>query len=329
MIARAALAGAAAAALSLAPARASGPADGSGGPPLARPRSVLARVERAAVRLGAPFAYEIEVVHPADEAVDLGPPPAAPPFRAGAGACRREPVAAAAPEGDVRTTCTVRLALFDLGPHELPALRLLVRTPRGEEALAVEGPRVTGVGLADPAAPAETLALRPLAPPVPLLVPTWAPALRALAAAAALALALLAGRILRARARARARPPPPEPPDARLARRLDALGARGAPPREHYFELSAIVREWVGAVTGLPALELTTAELAGRLAAAVEPRVNGHALVAFLETADLVKFADDDASPERCAASLAWARRLPATAARAADRTAAAAGGRE
>ena len=109
--------------------------------------------------------------------------------------------------------------------------------------------------------------------------------------------------------------------------RLDALASARLGPREHYFELSAIVREWLRGVTGLPAPELTTAELADRLAAEGDPRVNAPAVVAFLDAADLVKFAGDDASPERCAAAVAWARRLPATAAAraAADRAAIAA----
>ncbi len=295
------------------PARAAEP---GAAPPAARPRSVLARVERAEVRLGAPFAYEIELVHAPGETVALAPELDAPPFRGTGGTCRPEPAASG---GDVRTVCAIRLSLFELGPHDVPLLRLAIRSPRGEETLPVEGPRVTGVGMVDPAAAPDALALRPPAPPVPLLVPTWAPALWALGAAAVVALALLARRAWRTRARAAAEPPAPEPPDERLARRLDGLAARGLSAREHFFELSAIVREWVGGATGLPAPEMTTAELADRLAADPNPRVNGAALVAFLETADLVKFAGDDASPERCAAAIAWARRLPATAAAAAQ----------
>lgn len=290
------------------PARAAAPAPEAG-----PPRAVLARVERAEARLGVPFAYEIEVVHPAREALAIAPTLDAPPFRGEGGACRGEP---AGPGTDrIRTTCRLRLALYDLGPHDLPPVRLAVRTADGEASLEVEGPRVAGVGLTDPAAPPSALALRPLAPPVALLVPTWAPAGWALGIAAAAAAVLLARRAARRRARRAAEPPAPEPPEVRLARRLDALAARRPPAREHFFELSGAVREWVGAVTGLPAPELTTAELADRLAAGADPRVNAPALLAFLGDADLVKFARGDASAERCAQALAWARRLPATAA--------------
>jgi hypothetical protein len=296
----------------------------AGEPPRAHPRSVLARVERTEVRLGEPFAYELEVVHPADETPVLAPTLDAPPFRGTGGGCRREPLAG----GEVRTTCAIRLALFDLGAHDVPLERLLVQTPRGEAAIPVAGPRVVGVGMADPSAPAAALAFRPLAPPVPLLVPTWAPAAWAAAAAAALALVLLLRRAWRARARAATGPVPPEPPDERLARRLDALAARRAPAREHFFELSAIVREWLRGVTGLPAPELTTGELEARLAAEGDPHLDAPAVVAFLRDADLVKFAGEDASPERCAAAIAWARHLPAAGARAAaDRPARAVAG--
>jgi len=304
-----------AAALAAAPASAAGPSPAApAGPPDARARSVLARAERTEVRLGEPFAYEIEIRHPADEAIALAPTLDAPPFRGTGGGCRRE-----ARGGEARTTCAIRLALLDLGPHDVPELSLSVRTPEGETTLSVPGPRVTGLGVIDPAAPAESLALRPLAPPVPLLVPTLRPLGWALGAAGLALLLLLARRLRRARARAAAGPPPPEPPDERLLRRLDALEARALPARglarEHFFELSAAVREWVGGVAGLNAVELTTAELAGRLAAAGDPRLDAAAVVSFCEAADLVKFARGEASPERCAAALAWARGLPARAA--------------
>jgi hypothetical protein len=271
-------------------------------------------VERTEVRLGEPFAYEIEVRHPADESLALAPTLDAPPFRGAGGGCRREEA------GDgARTTCAIRLVLLDLGPHDLPALSLSVRTAGGEVPLSVAGPRVTGVGVIDPAAPAESLALRPLAPPVPLLVPTLRPLWWALGAAGVALLLLLGRRRWRARVRGAVEPEPPEPPDERLARRLDALEERALPARglarEFFYELSAIVREWVGVVVGVNAVELTTAELADRLEAAGDPRVDGAEVVSFCEAADLVKFAGGEATPAACAAALAWTRGLPAAAA--------------
>lgn len=281
----------------------------AGGAPPARPLSFVVRTERTEARLGEPFTYEIDVRHRPDEAYALAGDLDAPPFRGTARGCRRADAG-----GEARTTCTLSLALFALGPHDAPEVRLEATTPEGPAALAVPGPRITGVGIIDPAAAPEALALRPPAPAVPLLVPSlrlvaWAAG--ALAAAIAL---LLVVRAWRARARAAAEAAPPEPPAVRLRRRLDALEAKGLPARglgrEHVFELSEIVREWVGAVTGLNALDLTTDELVARLARAADPRVDLAALRRFSEEADLVKYARAPADPADCAAATAFARRL-------------------
>jgi hypothetical protein len=110
----------------------------------------------------------------------------------------------------------------------------------------------------------------------------------------------------------------PEAPGARLARRLDALEAEGLAARgrgrEHVAAVSAITREWLGAVTGVNALDLTTAELCERLARADDPRVDLAALRRFCEEADLVKYARAPAGPAECAAATAWARGLAAPA---------------
>jgi hypothetical protein len=272
--------------------------------------SVAARVERTEVRLGEPFGYAIELRHPAEERYALPPEVDAPPFHGRGGECRRT-----AEGAEARTTCALRLVLFDLGPHDIPTVTLRVETAAGATTLAVPGPRVTGVGLADPAAPAEALRLRDPAPPVPLLVPTLRPLWWALGVLGAVAAALLLRRALRARARAAIEPPAPVPPEARLAARLDALAARGLPERgrarEFFFELSAAVREYLGAATGVPALDLTTSELLERLSAAGDPRLDLAALRRFSEEADLVKYAAAAAPPVECAAAMQYARSLP------------------
>jgi hypothetical protein len=280
-------------------------------PTTARPLSLLARAERSEVRLGEPFGYEIEVRHAPPERYAIPAALDAPPFRGAGGACRRE-----AQGDEVRTTCAIRLALFALGPHDVPALALSMETAEGTETVAIPGPRVTGVGVIEPGAPAEGLALRPLAPPVPLVVSSLRVLAWAAGAAALLLAALLARRALRARAREEPLAVPPEAPGARLARRLDALEAEGLPARgrggEHVAAVSAMVREWLGAVTGVNALDLTTTELCERLARADDPRVDLAALRRFCEEADLVKYARAPAGPAECAAATAWARGLAA-----------------
>jgi len=277
------------------------------GPP--SPSSLVVSAERTEARLGEPFAYQIDVRHGPGESYALPGDMDSPPFRGVSRGCRR-----AEDGAEVRTTCTLSLAIFELGPHDVPEVRLAVRTPEGEATLAVPGPRITGIGIIDPAAPPETLALRDLAPPVPLLVPSFRLLAWAAGALAAVLAALLLRRARRSRARAALAPPPPEAPAARLQRRLDVLEAKGLPARgagrEHVFELSEIVREWVGAVSGVSALDLTTAELVERLGRAAPPAVDVEALRRFCEEADLVKYARAPADPAECAAATAFARRL-------------------
>jgi hypothetical protein len=271
--------------------------------------TATARAEKPEVRLGEPFQYELEIHHPTNESYALPEQLALAPFRAADPACRREERGA-----EATTTCTLRLALFALGPHEVPAIPLDVRTDAGAATLAVPGPEITGVGMIDPKVPNRELALRDPAGPVPLLVPSLRLLWWTLGALALAALAIAAVIGWRRRARARTAPPPLVPPHERFARRLDALEAERLPARglgsEHVARLSELAREYLGAVTGENALDLTTTELVQRLGRDPDPRLDLAALRAFLVDADLVKFARRDADELECAAATAFARDL-------------------
>ena len=109
-------------------------------------------------------------------------------------------------------------------------------------------------------------------------------------------------------------PPPPVPPEVRFAGRLDQLeqerlGEQGR-GREHFFRLSEAVRDYLGAVTGVNALDLTTEELLEALARQPDPRLPLEPLQRFSETADLVKFARLPADGRACADGVAFAREL-------------------
>jgi len=285
------------------------PAPDPAPPPQAAPAAVHSRLSKASPRLGEPFDWEIELRHAPGETYALPPRLELPPFHADPGGCRRAPAGA-----EVVTTCTLHLALFELGAHDLPGLRLEVATPEGPKALDVPGPRVEAAGVIDPKAAADQLALRDPAGPVPLVLPTWRPVFWALGALAAAAALWLAWRAWRRRAARVAAPPPPLPADQRFARRLDALaqerlGEQGR-GREHFFRLSEAVREYLEAITGVNAPDLTTAELAAALQAAADPRLDLPALRGFSEEADLVKFAKAPATGQDCDAALAFARDL-------------------
>jgi len=283
-------------------------------PPLppASPRAVHTRLGTAQPRLGEPFDYEIEIRHPTAEA--YAPPATADlaPFDAEPLGCRRASVPGG--DGDSLTTCAWRLRVFDLGPHDVPAITFEAATPGGARALVVPGPRVEAAGLLDPKAGAEQLQLRPPAAPVPLLVRSWRLVWWAAGLLAAAVAAFLLWRWWRRRARAAAEPAPPLPPDERFARRLDALAADRLPEqgraREFFFRLSEAVREYLGALTGVNALDLTTGELLDALAAQGDPRLDLPTLRAFSEDADLVKFARFPAGGYECDAGLRYAREL-------------------
>jgi hypothetical protein len=274
----------------------------------AEPLAVRVRLDRKDVRLGEPFELTVEVRHVAAERYALPAPLPIEPFRLlGAGCPRREEGAEAV------TTCALRLALYDLGAHDLPELVLRAETPGGARELRVPGPAVTGIGILDPAAPAASLGLKDLAPPAPLHVPNWPLAVGLLAAALSAAAARWGWRAWRWRSQ-RVEGPPPLPPHERFSRQLEALeearlAAQGR-GLEHFSRLSAHVREYLGAVTGQRALDLTSAELLARLSFQPDPRLDLGALRAFLEAADLVKFARAPATAAEADDALGFARTL-------------------
>jgi hypothetical protein len=295
------------------------------------PREVKSRLLKAQPRLGEPFDWEIEVRHAPDESYALPARLELPPLQVTPLGCRRAPAAdrrerpggtaadrrdgpGGTAGGDATTTCTLRLTLFELGARDLPTLRLEAATPAGPRLLDVPGPRVEAAGVIDPTAPPESLKLRDPAPAVPLLLPTWRPVWAALALLALVALGWAAWRWWRLRRARLAEPPAPLPPAERFARRLDALQAERLPEqgraREHFFRLSEAVREYVGALTGVNALDLTTGELVDALRAGGDPRLDVAALRRFCEDADLVKFARAPAGGHECDAGLRFARDL-------------------
>jgi hypothetical protein len=275
----------------------------------ASPRAVQSRTSASSARLGEPLEWTIEITHAPAERYDFGAPLTDGPFRAEPLGCQRVEARA-----EVVTTCRLRLALLSLGAVDLPALSLKVATPDGARALDVPGPRLTGNGVIDPAVPDDQLKLKDPAPPVPLMIPNWPLLWWSLGGLAALLLAWWLWRRWRARRRAGVAPPPPVPPGLRFAARLDALEAerlgeqgRG---REHWFQLSEAVRDYLGAVTGLNALDLTSAELLEAMARQPDPRLPLEPVRAFCETADLVKFARLPADGRACAEGIAFGREL-------------------
>ncbi len=203
-------------------------------PEQAAPREVHSRTSAPSARLGEPFEWAWRSGTRRPSATSSGR--RCPRGRTGPSRSAASGVEAS---GEATTTCRLRLALLALGPVDLPPLRLTAITPGGPRVLDVPGPRLTGNGVIDPGVPADQLQLRPLAPPVPLLVPSWRLAWWALGA---LGLALLGWRLWRwwkARRRAGEAPAAAHPSGASLRR--PARRARGGAARRAGARAGALV----------------------------------------------------------------------------------------
>ena len=277
--------------------------------PAAEPNGFSARADKAEVRLGAPFGYVIEIRHDPRETYELPPAFQLEPFDVSGARCRRE-----AKGQEAVTTCTMQLALFELGEHEIPEVALLAHTPGGDRVLRVPGARIAGSGVLDPEAQAQDLQLRDIAPPAPLMVRSYR--LVAWVTGVLAAVGLLVAGILYLRRRRRSRPEnlPALLPHERFQRQLDALAAEELPRsgrgREYFFRLSEMIREYVGALHGLNALDLTTEEILAALARSELRGFDRGGLAAFCRQSDFVKFARHEATESECAEALTYARDL-------------------
>jgi hypothetical protein len=172
-----------------------GPAGRGPGAPFA----AWAHADRAAAALGEPFAIEVVLRHAAGDRWELDAAQDPSPFAIRSAGCDTRQEAGAA-----STRCALVVARMELG-ERVPELRLRGTGPGGTSSVAVRAPAVRAALVTDPATSAREIPLAGLAPPLPLLVPTWRPAAwGGLALAAALAVAVAARR---RRRRARPRQP--------------------------------------------------------------------------------------------------------------------------
>ena len=216
------------------------------------------------------------------------------------------------PEGDYTDEAGVRHVMLAPEPgvsrHRVRPLAVELRLADGTSASFVAGPmEVPGAPL-DGAAPGELTG----APGFSRIGPGAKAIARALGAAAAgaAALALVAAGAAKIRRLRRARRLSPR---ERALRELDDLLARNLPGRdrmkEFYLKLTLVVRRYMERRHGLRAPRQTTEEFLA--AAARHPSFSPETirrLDAFLEAADLVKFAGVQATAEEAAAAAAKAR---------------------
>ncbi|HYR19961.1 MAG TPA: hypothetical protein VEQ15_10750 [Myxococcales bacterium] len=269
--------------------------------PAAHPFALSARPDKAEVTLGEPFTITIRIEHAALDVVALPEPLPVEPL-----ALRGAPIAARATNGDrAETTFTVPLVVLkSLEPH-LPALALVVDGPEGARQLTVpETPIRLRSLVAEERAPNPEQAHHGPKPPVPVLVRSflWAWVLGGL-------LVLVAGilflREARRRRALRPAPVPPAPtPEEEAMARLFALKQRRpwdrGQGRAAVFELSEIVRAYLGRRLRFDALDLTSEEVLAELR---RRRLLGLDLMEVSEELswqDLVKFARAEPSASDC-----------------------------
>lgn len=207
----------------------------------------------------------------------------------------------------------LRVAFFRPGKRAVPPL-VLPYAPRGGAKTRVVSPPVV-VDVVRVLPPGDQ-ALRDIADVVPLEAggpPLW------LVVAAMLAAALLgwwlARRLRRRRVAAQpaATGPPPDPYGAALAR-LAEIERAGWPRRgevtRHYDATAEVLRRYLEDAHGVPALELTTTEVAWALPPVLAEDGRRDAACDLLERADLVKFARVRPAAQPAQELLADAREL-------------------
>lgn len=267
----------------------------------AHPFAISVTPDKDAVTLGEPFSVTIRIEHPALDAYSLPEPLSVEPL-----ALRGAPAVARTSKGD-RAETIFTLPLVDLKsvePH-LPALTLRVDGPEGTRQVSVpkKSLRLRSLVEEERAANPERAHHGPK-PPVPVVVRSflWAWLLGGLLLA--VAAFFTAREVLRRRAQRPAIVPPPPTPEEEAMARLLALKERRpwdrGQGRAAVFELSEIVRAYLGQRLSFDALDLTSEELLSTLR---RRRILGLDLLELsdeLSWQDLVKFAKAEPSAEEC-----------------------------
>lgn len=217
-------------------------------------------------------------------------------------------------DGREATTWTVQIVAWTPGSLALPPLALQLADPAGRlTPLTAEAPPLAVA----PVLAADETALRDLRPQAELPIPAVWPRYLALGLPIAAAALLLWRRRPRPAPVALRQPTDPRSPHAIALAALDALIASPqTDPALTVQQAADVLRRYLEAAWGLPAAVSTTAETAQALrsAALLSPALQKQ-FVAFLRSADLVKFARLVPDREATATALATARQIVETAA--------------
>jgi hypothetical protein len=217
-------------------------------------------------------------------------------------------------DGKMRREFRVFVAAYEPGELTLPAIEVTYFGRKGELLTTRTQPidlRIVSLIANEPEPE-----LKDIAPPVRVLEQDLLLVYVAAGLAAAGlggVLALLVRRRLRALASQRPAPPP-RPPHEIALERLDRLGAAGftedGDHRPSYFELSEIIRDYLGGRFGFDALEMTTEELIEELRQRAARELVLGEVAGWLTACDLVKFAKISPSATEARGALETAIRI-------------------
>jgi hypothetical protein len=272
------------------------------------PPSLAVNADKTKVPLGEPFTVTLSVIATPETAVSL---PAALPLQPAFGEVERREVSGTLPDGLVKRTFILTVIGFEVGKQNVPPLPVVYvqggRTAQAaSEGFSVEILSVVGDGKEE---------LKPIAPPVAVVMRDWRPLWIGLAALGGVSLVVAAwfvfgGARRRVRRHAKATPLDNRPPEEIALEKLRALAASGMldadDRRPFYFAVSEVMREFLGRRFGFEAMELTTAELLQKLEKGGSPAARVE-VARWLEATDLIKYARIAASREDAERALAEA----------------------
>ena len=269
------------------------------------PKSAVALADHSEVRLGEPFVVKVTVKHEPKEHWSIAADQGYAPFSL-ISQSRRESRDGALAVDETSLT----LALFQLGPHPVPDLKLQ-GTAASEPAATfmLPGPVIKGV------APEieKDKQKRDILPPVAVRVTTLRPLVWLAAAVAAALLIFLGIRFWRRRPRRAAETRvPTRPPHEIALEALSSLEAQGLPAQGRFklfhLELSEILRRYLGDRYGMLALDMTTSELLEALGRRPTDGLSLSELAWVCGQGDLAKFAKGEPSADDCKQALTLVR---------------------
>jgi hypothetical protein len=277
-----------------------------------QPESVERQVLPGKVRLGEPFVYRLDIRHPSTQRWELRTPRDLGSFELLEQSRSRQD-----DKGHATTTYLLKMAMFAIGEQVMPTLTFDVVEPDGASVATLDGPDIEGLSSLPKNAEQLGMKLEDIKPNEDVPVRSWRLLFWLAGVLALVALALLARRAWLRRALPSAPPLPPLPLAERTRRALDALEAEHLPERgmqrEFHFQLSGVVRGYLGERFGFDALECTSGELVREVEHRALPGVEFGALQRFVDQCDVARYARAEVPVPACAAVLAWARSLLAT----------------